>query len=78
MEKIKAIADRYKIKKTLFKVNNYLYARSKPIFNLVFDKYTLDTVFGCVVTFLRNSVRLRELRTRSNTKNVAIKVFQLK
>jgi hypothetical protein len=28
MEKIKPIADRYKIKKTLFKVNNYLYARS--------------------------------------------------
>ena len=70
MEKIKAIADRYKIKKTLFKVNNYLYARSNLFHNLVFDKYTLDTVFGCVVSILHDSVRLRKLRAWTNTKNV--------
>lgn len=71
MEKIKAIADRYKIKNTLFKVNNYLYARSNLFYNLVFDKYTLDTVFGCVVSILHDSVRLLKRRARTNTTNVA-------
>ena len=77
MEKIKAIADRYKVQKTLFKVNNYLYARSNLSPNLVFDKHTLDTVFGCVVSFLHYSVRLRKLITRTNTQNATRKVLQL-
>jgi hypothetical protein len=75
IDKIKAIADRYKIKKNLFKVNSYLYARCNIFHNLVFDKYTLDTVFGCVVNILDDLVCLRKLRTRANTKDVARKVF---
>ncbi len=47
MEKIKPIADRYKIKKTLFKVNNYLYARSN-ISLTQSSTATLSTLFLAV------------------------------
>jgi hypothetical protein len=47
MEKIKPIADRYKIKKTLFKVNNYLYARSN-ISITQSSTATLSTLFLAV------------------------------
>ncbi len=47
MEKIKPIADRYKIQKTLFKVNNYLYARSN-ISLTQSSTATLSTLFLAV------------------------------
>jgi hypothetical protein len=54
MENAKAIANRYKIVKHLFRVNSYIYAKSKTPNNdnLVFDKFTLNTSFGFVVNIL--------------------------
>jgi hypothetical protein len=43
------------MQQNIFKVNSYIYAKSNFYhYNKVFDKFTLDTVIGCVVRLIFN------------------------
>ncbi len=78
MKNIKIIAQRYKIIKPLFKVNNYLYAQSILYLILVCYLKTFQVLNAAIVLFFSYYlVSVRKLGTRTKSENVGRKIINL-